>query len=397
MKCDVVVIGGGPGGSMAAKTAAESGLKVVLLEKRQEIGEPIRCAEGVSIRSELRDLITVQPDWVSTEVNGVKLHSPNNDNVFMNVSGSAEGGGYVLERKKFDRGLALQAAGSGAEVLIKTQATGLAKRYGQFTVSAISQGESLQIAAPLIIGADGVESKVARWAGIDTRLRPEDIMVCAQFQVYDAGIDQGRCEFFFGNRLAPGGYVWIFPKGGRLANVGIGIQGSQSGPGLPITLLESFLQRRMPRAKILQIVAGGIPTSGPLNNTTSDGIMLVGDAAHQSDPLTGGGIINAMKAGVMAGEVAGKAVSSGDVSKAALGEYEDKWRSSIGKQIKNRYLAKNLFLKLTDDDLNHLAGSLHGKDISMMNARDLLKSLFKQDRRLLWKLGVSNLIKRSSI
>ena len=82
MKCDVVVIGAGPGGSMAAKTAAESGLNVVLLEKRQEIGEPIRCAEGVSIRSELRELITVQPDWISTEVNGVKLHSPNNDNVF---------------------------------------------------------------------------------------------------------------------------------------------------------------------------------------------------------------------------------------------------------------------------------------------------------------------------
>jgi len=394
MKCDVVVIGGGPGGSMAAKTAAESGLKVVLLEKRQEIGEPIRCAEGVSIRSELRDLITVQPDWVSTEVDGVKLHSPNNDNVFMNVSGGAEGGGYVLERKNFDRGLALQAACAGAEVLIKTQATGLVRKEGQFTVSAISRGESLHIEAPLVIGADGVESKVARWAGIDTRLRPEDIMVCAQFLVYDAGIDQEYCEFFFGNRLAPGGYVWIFPKGGRLANVGIGIQGSQSGPGLPKTLLERFLQRKMPGAKILQIVAGGIPTSSPLNSTTSDGIMLVGDAAHQSDPLTGGGIINAMKAGVMAGEVAGKAVSSGDVNKAALGEYEDRWRLSIGKQIEKRYRAKKFFLKLTDDDLDRLMGSLHGKDISRMNTRDLLKSLFKQDPKLLWKLGISNLIKR---
>jgi digeranylgeranylglycerophospholipid reductase len=140
------------------------------------------------------------------------------------------------------------------------------------------------------------------------------------------------------------------------------------------------------------MVAGGIPTSGPIKDTTSDGIMLVGDAAHQSDPLTGGGIINAMRAGVMAGQTAGKAISSGDVSIASLKEYEDKWRSSIGKQIEKRYRAKNFFLKLTDDDLNRLIGSLHGKDVSRMNTRDMLSLLFKQNPKLLWNLGVSNLI-----
>ena len=387
MKCDVVVIGAGPGGSVAAKTAAESGLNVVLLEKRQEIGEPIRCAEGVSIRSELRELIKVQPEWISTEVNGVRMYSPNGDNVFTTVDSGGGVGGYILERKTFDRGLALQAANAGAKVLVKTRATGLIRKGGMpCAVSAICRGEPLRIEAHLIIGADGVESKVARWAGIDTRLKPEDIMVCAEYQVLDAGIDQEYCEFFFGNIMAPGGYAWIFPKGGRLANVGIGLQGSQSGPGEPLRLLDRFLQRKMPHANILQMVAGGIPTSGPMNNTTSDGIMLVGDAAHQSDPLTGGGIINAMRAGMMAGETAAKAVSSGDVSTSALKEYEDRWRSSIGKQIERRYHAKNSFLKLTDDDLNHLAQSLHGKDLSKMNTRDLLKFLFKQNPKMLWKL-----------
>ena len=377
---------------MAAKTAAELGLNVVLLEKRQEIGEPIRCAEGVSQRSELRELINVQPDWISTEINGVRLHSPNNDNVSMTMDNREEVGGYILERKTFDRGLALQAAFAGAKVLVKTRAIGLIRKDSLCTVSVICQGEPLRIEAPLIIGGDGVESKVARWAGIDTRLKPEDIMVCAQYLVLDDCIDQEYCEFFFGNRMAPGGYLWIFPKGGRLANVGIGMQGSQSSPGEPIRLLDRFMQKRMPRAKILQIVAGGIPTSGPMNHTTSDGIMLVGDAAHQSDPLTGGGIINAMRAGVMAGQTAGKAISSGDVSTAGLKEYEDRWRSSIGKQIEKRYNAKNFFLKLTDDDLNRLAGSLHGMDISRMDTRDLLRFLFKQNPKLLWNLGVSKLI-----
>jgi digeranylgeranylglycerophospholipid reductase len=99
-----------------------------------------------------------------------------------------------------------------------------------------------------------------------------------------------------------------------------------------------------------------------------------------------------MRAGVMAGETAGKAVSSGDASIGALKEYEDRWRSSIGKHIEKRYHAKNFFLKLTDDDLNHLAGSLHGKDVSRMNMRDLLRFLFKQNPKLLWNLGILNLI-----
>ncbi len=394
MKSDVVVIGAGPGGSMAARAAAESGLNVVLLEKRQEIGEPIRCAEGVSIRSELSDLIRVQPDWISNEVNGVRIHSPNNDNVSMTVECNGVGGGYILERKNFDRGLALQAAGAGARVLVKTRATGLIRKDGLWRVSSICQGDPLQIEAPLIIGADGVESKVARWTGMGARLKPKDIMVCAQYLVLDDSIDQECCEFFFGNEMAPGGYLWIFPKGGRLANVGIGIQGTQSGPGEPLMLLERFMHSRMPRAEILQMMAGGIPTSGPINNTTSDGIMLVGDAAHQSDPLTGGGIINAMRAGIMAGETAGKAASSGDVSAVALKEYEDRWRSSLGKQINKRYRAKNLFLKLTDDDLNHMIGSLNGMDISRMNTRGLLSVLFKHNPKLLCRLGVLNLIER---
>jgi digeranylgeranylglycerophospholipid reductase len=386
MKCDVVVIGAGPSGSMAAKSAAQAGLDVLLLEKRQEIGEPIRCAEGVAIRSELRDLIDVDPSWISTEVKGVWLYSPSGSNVFTTEENGGEEGGYVLDRKTFDRGLALQAMECGARVLVKTRATGLDRIGGRFLVSALGQGEPLEIEAPLVIGADGIESKVARWAGLESKLSPEDILVCAQFQVCGGGFDRDYCHFFFGSDLAPGGYIWIFPKGGSLANVGIGLQGSRSLPGLPLRLLESFLERKMPDAKILQMMAGGIPTSGQMKSIVLDGLMLAGDAAHQSDPLTGGGIINSMRAGIIAGEVAAKAISSGDVSRQGLGEYEERCRSSLGVQIENSLNAKKFFLSLCDDDFNHLAASLQGHDISRMDTKNLLKFLFKQNPKMLWKM-----------
>ena len=370
---------------MAAKTAAEAGLDVFLLEKRQEIGEPIRCAEGVSIRSELKELIDVEPSWISTEIQGARMHSPNGDSIFT-TGVKGEGGGYILDRKIFDRGLVTRAARSGALVMVKTRATGLTRKDGQIIVSAVCQGERLQIEAPLVIGADGVESKVARWAGMDSKMKPEDIMVCAQFLVLDEGIDPDYCEFFFGNLIAPGGYIWIFPKGDGRANVGIGLHGSRSGPGMPVRLLESFIQKRMPKAKVLQMMAGGIPTSGPMKSITSDGVMLVGDAAHQSDPLTGGGIINAMRAGVLAGQAAARAVSTEDASQAVLREYEGRWKSSFGKQLVKSYNAKKFFLSLDDDDFNHLVKSLYGRDISSMHTKDLLRFLFRQNPKLLWNM-----------
>lgn len=383
MKCDVLVIGAGPGGSMAAKTAAEAGLDVLLIEKRQEIGEPVRCAEGIGLRSELQELIDPDPAWISSHIEGARLYSP--DDTVLSSRGSG-GGGYVLERKEFDRGLAVRAAECGAEVLVKTRAVGLTRSEGRSQVSVLCRGKPAKIEALLVIGADGVESKTAQWAGMDSRLSPDDIMVCAQFLVSDSGLDSDCCDFFFGNSLAPGGYIWIFPKGRGLANVGIGLQGSRSRPGLPLRLLERFLEKRMPKARVLEMVSGGIPTSATMKSITSDGIMLVGDAAHQSDPLTGGGIISSMRAGVMAGKVAAKAVSSGDASQPVLQEYEDLWASSWGRHLDRRLKAKRFFSSLSDDDINRLAASLQGRDLSRFSPADMLWSLVKQSPRMLWSM-----------
>ncbi|TRZ68609.1 MAG: NAD(P)/FAD-dependent oxidoreductase [Methanothrix sp.] len=386
MKCDMVVVGAGPAGSMAAKTAADEGLDVVLLEKRQEIGDPVRCAEGVS-KATLAKMVEPDPSWIAAEVKGARIYAPDGTSFVMTEDRAGSEVGYVLERKVFDRMLAMKAAEAGAKVMVKTRALGLLEKNGVPTgITALHIGEKIDIEAPLIIGADGVESKVGRWAGIDTVLKPQDIEVGAQFLVQDVKIDGEYCEFFLGNDIAPGGYIWAFPKGKNLANLGIGIQGSRSDPGMALRLLQRFLKERMPQAKILEMIAGGVPVSGPIESTTSNGVMLVGDAARQSDPITGGGIINAMRAGVMAGEVAAELVPQGDLSREALKIYEDRWRDTIGKQIGRNCSVKELFVTLTDSDLNGLVHSLEGEDVANLELKDLLKLLTKQNPRLLWKL-----------
>jgi digeranylgeranylglycerophospholipid reductase len=386
MKCDVVVVGAGPGGSMAAKAAASAGLKVVLLEKRQEIGDPVRCAEGVSKRS-LHRLVSPEPEWIASDVKGARIYAPDGKRIVMSEDKSGGEVGYVLERKVFDRGLAMLAAQAGAKVMVKTRALGLLRKDGSVSgVSALHIGEPISIEAPLVIGADGVESKVGRWAGIDTTLKLADIESCAQFLVQDASIDSEYTEFYLGNSIAPSGYAWIFPKGEKLANVGLGIQGSKAGPGEAVRLLKEFMKMRFPNGRAVEMVVGGDPCSGPIDSATTDGVMLVGDAAHQTDPLTGGGILNAMQAGVIAGEVAAKAISGGSVRREDLKEYEDRWRADIGKTIARSFQLKEFFVKLTDKDLNQLLGSLAKEDIAKMDLPGMLRVLFRLNPRLLWSL-----------
>ncbi|MBN1235446.1 MAG: NAD(P)/FAD-dependent oxidoreductase [Methanotrichaceae archaeon] len=388
MKCDLIVVGGGPGGSMAAKTAASAGLKVVMLEKRQEIGDPVRCAEGVSMKG-LNRMVKPEPKWISSVVKGARIYAPDGKRVVMSESSS--GNGYILERKVFDRGLAMQAAQAGAKVLVKTRALGLLRKDGAISgVSALRIGEPLQIEAPLIIGADGVESKVGRWAGIDTTLKLPDIESCAQFLVHDASIDDEYTEFFLGNSIAPSGYVWSFPKGEKLANIGLGIQGSRSKPGEAVRLLRQFMKTRFPNGKVVEMVVGGDPCSGPIDSAIADGVMLVGDAAHQTDPFTGGGILNAMQAGIIAGEVAAEAITACDVSRSGLKEYDDRWKEDIGKIIAKSFQLKEFFVKLTDKDLNHLIGSMAKEDMSKMDLAGMLRVLFRLNPKLLW--GLKSLI-----
>ena len=388
---EVLVIGAGPAGSIAAKIAAENGLDVLLIEKRQEIGDPVRCAEGVN-KEYLKKHVEIDKRWICADLKGSCIYSPDGTKIEMAEEISGGEVGYVLERKVFDRALAEQAAKAGAEVRVKTRATGLIIE-DDFVKGArlMHLGKEYDVRARIVIGADGVESKVGRWAGIDTSLKPIDIETCVQYLITGADVDQEYCEFYIGSETAPGGYIWIFPKGEGKANVGIGILGSKMGKfkPRPVDYLNSFIEKRFPDASIVEMVFGGVPVSGSIEKTSVNGLMLVGDAARQSDPITGGGILNAMDAGKMAGEAAYAAISAGDVSLGKLEEvYEKRWRETLGHNIDMSLIVKNCFINLTDDNLNSLAHSLKDVKFERMSLLDLLQALFKANKKLLWDLRV---------
>jgi digeranylgeranylglycerophospholipid reductase len=383
---DVVVVGAGPAGSVTARKAAERGLDVLLLDRNQEIGVPVKCAEGVS--KEIERFVTPDNRWICAEVKGANLYAPDGTKVVM-AGAKMEEVGYVLERRLFDKFLASEAARAGAEVRVKTEAYGLIKENGYAKGVAVRHGgEERRIYAQVVVGADGVESQVGRWAGIDTRLRPSDMDTCAEYLMCDIEINKEYSEFFLGREIAPKGYAWVFPKGEDSANVGLGIGGDMSGEGHhAIDYLRAFVKSRFPKGKLLAEICGAVPVCGLIHESVADGLVLVGDAAWHVNPLTGGGILYAIQAGEIAGEVIATALQEHDVSKARLTEYDTRWRKAFGKRLDTGLKAKEFLFKLSDEDLNTLAHSLQGIPIRELSTKALLLELVKRNPRMLVELA----------
>ncbi|MCI0513647.1 NAD(P)/FAD-dependent oxidoreductase [candidate division KSB1 bacterium] len=369
---DVIVVGAGPAGSMAAKSAAEQGARVLMLEKDRDVGLPVRCAEGVGEIGLRAAIGEINPRWICQKIYGVQLVSP--DQQMVTLEGNQMG--FVLNRKVFDYDLAQMAADAGAIIRTKAFVHGLLFENNRVTgVRYRSLGQEYQVAATVIIGADGVESRIGRWAGLRQHFEMEDIETCAQVTAAHIGsLDPRYCYFYFGHAAAPGGYVWAFSKGGGVFNIGLGIGGDHAGPASAMDYLQNFLQRHFPDAAILTTVVGSVPCAPGLKQMVGNGVMLVGDAAHQSNPVSGGGIVRAILAGSMAGRVAAEAVKAGDVSTARLNAYTQAWYQGEGRTHHLFYKIKQGIYRLTDDDLNRTAQLLNAKPMSERTLVSLFKS-----------------------
>jgi digeranylgeranylglycerophospholipid reductase len=380
---DVLVVGGGPGGAVAAETAAARGLSVCLVEKRPAIGTPVRCAEGIG-REALAEFIAPDPAWIAAEIKEASVVAPDGTELVLNAKLAGNKVGCVLERKIFDRELVRRAAEAGADIAVKTTATAPVMEDGAARGAHLT-GDVPQVGADVVIAADGVESRFARMCGIDTTVPASEMMTCAQYLMTGIDIAPGRTVFTVGNDIAPQGYLWIFPKGDRTANVGIGISGKKSGSGhRPKDYLDRYVRSHFPCGRCIEFIVGGVPVCRPLPATTADGLMIVGDAARVVDPFTGGGIYNAMFTGRLAAEVASDCIAKGDISGKALAAYDKKWRESdMGRSLARNYKIKEYFIRQTDDKFNRLIHSAATIDLEEFSIPELIREFVVRNPALL--------------
>ncbi len=376
-QCDIVIVGAGPGGSMAAKFCAAGGLDTILIEKKAEIGAPLRCARRVSKKWLTEVGIEPDPTWIRADMKGAIIKSTQGTAFQLDESKAGNEVGYVLERHLFDKALAKDAAEAGAKIMMRTSATGIIRGAdGKIAgVKAKCMGEEIEIRAKAVVAADGYESQVGRWAGIDTTLKLSDIDSCIQYRMCNLDVAPDFCEFVIGS-AAPGGYVWIFPKGNGVANVGIGVMGSLCKKGADAKYyLDKFIAEdpRFAKAQILEIMGGFVSTCPGLDCAVDDNIILVGDAARVIDPITGGGICHACRTGMYAGKVLIECAKKNDFSKEALMPYEKMWRDRMEDKLFRNWMAKEKLATLTDDVIDDLIKMISGSDIKEVNVYNLLK------------------------
>ncbi len=374
---DVAVIGAGPAGSMAAWKIAEKGHQVLILDRRKQVGHPIQCGEGLSRYAIESNGLKPDASWIKQETKGARIIVPNGKHVLV------KGEGYSIDRGIFDRHIAKLARDAGAELRLETRVTGIEKNEdnkGLYYVIRTSKGDH---EARYVIGADGPHSIVAKWAGIAFEI---ENVVGYQYK-FDAGYVeenihydfQGRnlldgewLDFHYASRF-PDGYVWVFPRGNEY-NIGI------CGPGGLKERLDAYCREMgLNPEKKMEINAGQIPRGTIIPEFVRDNVLIVGDAAGLTNPITKGGIHAALFSARQAGLVLSEALEENDPEIAK--RYDHIMRDSpFTDPVMMKY--GKLIYSLTDEAANFIGDLLDGRNYNELSCPVAAVKLLKRPKLL---------------
>ena len=355
---DVIVVGAGPAGVSAAKAAAQAGARVLLFEKHPTIMANKPCGEACSQETLKTAGVDPSPRIVMREAYAI-VYSPSMIPVEIRMIG------YNINKSHFIQEIAAQAAEAGADIHVKEEVLNVTRENSVVRVKT-RQGEYF---AKVVIGADGYNSTVARCLGVTEKSEPiptvQYIMANCKLKYPDA------VRFYLGNKVAPKGYAWIFPRSEKLAEVGIGVRGAPAKE-----YLDAFVKRfsdELGNAKIIDYRGAPVPIGGMISECVFDSAILIGDAAGHVIPLTGAGIHSSVSAGLAAGKVAAEAASDGDTSKQRLSKFYELYQPWI-ERIRRSLRAMRAVENLSDEDLDTLAKILSADDIlDLANGINLTK------------------------
>ncbi len=370
---------------MAASALAKNKHKVLLIEKHKEIGRPLCCAEAISHKG-LSICGEINPEWVSSEMHKILLVSPSGKELRLSYPSSA---GLVLNRKIFDKELALKAQSLGAELKVNAQATGLIRNIKKEIcgVKVKENSKEKEYKAKIIIAADGIESLVGRWVGLDNKLELDQTDSAYQYLLRAENIEEGCIEFHLGTSLAPGGYAWVFPKGGNLANVGLAVTPAFARETKAKELLDYFVMKRFKNFSVIEWMTGGIPAYNRKSRLVKDNLLLAGDAARVVDSLSGAGIANALLSGRIAGEVTSEYLRDGKGSYDYLKKYEEEFLKIKGRELRFYSFCRKIYLKMKDEDfeevIDFLKIYLKQKELIRLTPLEVLKAIIKSNPKLL--------------
>jgi len=351
---DVLVVGAGPAGSTAAARLASAGRRVVVVEEHPKVGHPVQCAGLVSQR--VLDLAGSNA-MVRASVRGASVFGPSLESISFRAPTPRA---FVIDRAGLDIYLADRAARAGAEIRTSTRFDAVeGESSDRLTVRLRGpDGTPEHLRPRLVIGADGVASAVARAFRLR---RPVEVLPAFEAEFPESPGDPDSVEVYLGRRFAPGLFGWWIPDGAGGARVGVAVDADGTSARAYFDRLLDHLARRFGRRLVspTAYLVSGIPI-GSMPRTHTRRALLVGDAAAQVKPLSGGGIFTGMKCAEIAAEVASRALDANDLSEGTLAEYDRRWRAELGEEFRRALYLRRLFTRLTDDELDRVVHALKG-------------------------------------
>ncbi len=343
MKYDAIIIGAGPAGGMASYILTEKGFSVLILEKKKEVGMPVQCGEAITQFSLKNVGLLLDDSWIKWKVKGIKIILPQNMYFY-----SAEPG-MAIDRYLFDKWLIKKSVESGAELVTNAKVTNIKGRAGEWNV----KGGDRDYEGKIIIGADGPLSWVAKHFNLfigGKYLRAYQYKFDAEF------IDYPEREWFvmYWLTLFKGWYGWVFPRGDEYS---VGVVSMNANK----YLLQKFCNYiGISPKKRKSITAGLIPFNFSFKSRAIDGIMIVGDAAGTTNPVTCGGIHAALASGKLAGEVAVKCLEENDYS---LTKQYDVMIKKTPYLDKRQMMTAKYFQQWGENERLFLGKIMHGKSL----------------------------------
>jgi digeranylgeranylglycerophospholipid reductase len=328
LKYDAVIVGASIAGLSTGMFLAKAGWKICIVDRRHEIGVPVRCGEATGNRAELARFVEIDESWIAGEIAGLAVHAGQGF-VYREPVPNA---GVMLHRDRFEKSLGDKAASLGAVIFLDTLVTGLFKTenncWGGLT---LENGRRLE--AAYIIDASGVESAIGRWAGMTKQLSLDETASSMQYRIKSSFCNDGFLHFFIGASTIPHGYIWVFPKTKDEILVGGGMYRVKAGLPKAKHFVDRFIAEHIPDAPQYgeTIITGGIPVTISSKKLVKENILLVGDAARQVNPLTAGGIMNALEAADMASRYL---ISRG---RSATAEVPDTYSTTWGKNQRRQH------------------------------------------------------------
>lgn len=338
---DIVVVGAGPTGLIAARESAKKGRNVVVFEEHKEIGIPCHCAGLLSVKGLTEIGVPTNDFFIQNRLRGARFYSPSGLSFTVERK---EAVACVVDRTKFEKFLAREASLAGVDIRLQSRVQRITRHNDQVVVSG-SWGSTT---ASIIVDAEGVGSRFVKEMGL-TPLKSEGILSALQFELADVDVDSEYVEIYVGEKIAPGFFAWVIPLTDDSARVGLACKNVNPKP-----MLESFIKNRFSKFKQVSIRPGLIVVCGPIPRTFSDSFVVVGDAAGQVKPTTGGGVILGGICASIAGKVVSEAVKKGKSSGRYLKRYERLWKQRLRREFRVTCLVREIANRLSDRTIDKI-------------------------------------------